>query len=139
MNLSIFYILNLPKDLRNTEQNNIIANYLQDGRFFSQINDIQTLQEIAKHLYFQSYGENQIIFKENTIGDAFYIIIRGRVIGYKESDPLQNEIFSLSENQCFGEMALLSDQPRLCSIKTAEPTDLIVVKKEIYNQYESVI
>ena len=59
-------------------------------------------------------------------------------MGYKESDPLQNELFSLNKDQCFGEMALLSDQPRVCSIKAVQTTDLIVVRKDIYYQYESV-
>ena len=36
-------------------------------------------------------------------------------------------------------MALLSDQPRVCSIKAVQAADLIVVRKDIYYQYESVI
>lgn len=58
------------------------------------------------------------------------------MVGYKEIEQKDKQLFFLETGQSFGEMALLSDQLRMCSIKAVENTDLIVVTKDMYTQYE---
>ena len=106
-----------------------MTKYLKNGNYFSNIHDIENLYEISKHLKFETYSKDSVIFKENSSGLCYYIILAGKVIGYKEKDYKEKHLFTLSTGQSFGEMALLSNSVRMCSIKAAEHVDLIVITK----------
>jgi len=87
-------------------------------------------------LKLETYNNDSVIFKENTPGICYYIILSGKVAGFKEMDFKEKSLFTLSQGQSFGEMAILSNSMRMCSIKAAENCELIVVTKEVYTQYE---
>jgi len=38
-----------------------------------------------------------VVFKENTVGDSFYIILSGKVLGYKEIEYKEKQLFFLEE------------------------------------------
>ena len=67
------------------------------------------------------------IFLEGDIGDALYVIASGKVRIYKENNE---NIAVLSNNQYFGEFAVLSNEKRLASALATEDTLLIRITKE---------
>lgn len=133
---TLTYIFQLPPENRSREQLTLLSNYLITGNYFSNIKDREDLYEISKHIKLKSYTPETVIFKQNTQGLRFFIILSGKVVGYKENNSQEKYLFSLEQGQSFGEMALLSDSLRMCSIKAVENTDLIVITKEVYTQYE---
>ena len=133
---TLAYILQLLPEMRSREQLTLLSNYLISGNYFSNIKNPEDLYEISKHIKLQSYAPDAVIFRQNTQGLRFFIILTGKVVGYKENNSQEKYLFSLEQGRSFGEMALLSDSERMCSIKAVENTDLIVITKEVYTQYE---
>ena len=64
---------------------------------------------------------DQTVFSKGEPGDSLYIVVSGSVKVW-DGDRLLNE---LSERSVFGELALLDPEPRLATVKAAEPTALL--------------
>ncbi len=89
-------------------------------------------REIIKQITLQYFPANQLVFHENEPGDAVYIIKRGvvRIFHEAPSTDEELEVANLSDNDFFGEMAILSEKPRNATAKTMEDCEVFVLKKE---------
>jgi signal transduction histidine kinase len=75
------------------------------------------------------------IFQQGDQADSFYIIKSGGVrIVRKCNDGLETELRKLGPNDSFGEMALLTGEPRSASVETLENTHLLVISRERFIQ-----
>ena len=75
----------------------------------------------------RSFKPGQIIFESGDVGNCFYIIIFGKIIiriGGKERARLE-------QGQCFGEMAVLDEAPRVATAEASKNTLLFSVGREI--------
>jgi len=74
------------------------------------------------------YGET--VFSEGDPGDAFYVIFRGAVVVKVKSGWLggSRQVAKLILGQYFGEMALISGEPRSATVVCPEPAELLAVK-----------
>ena len=83
----------------------------------------------------QVLPENVVIFNKGDKGDTFFIVISGKVKVYLSSeDGSENILTILRTGEGFGEMALLTGEPRSTSVKTLEPTSLLVLTKNYFDQ-----
>lgn len=71
--------------------------------------DLGRVAQIAEEI---SYGAGKRVFEEGEIGDALYLIVKGRVKVHKGDV----ELAVLGEKTCFGEMAILDNEPRSASV-----------------------
>ena len=80
--------------------------------------ELRGLEDIANlHLF----GADQLIVREGDLGRSLYIVLDGRVkVFNKGYDDREFQIATLEANQFFGEMALLTGQPRSSSVATVE-------------------
>lgn len=69
----------------------------------------------------------ETLFHEGDPGDCAYLIERGRIAIQREQDGRPYTLSELGPGACFGEMALLSQQPRMASAVACEPTVLSVI------------
>jgi CRP-like cAMP-binding protein len=69
------------------------------------------------------------VLREGAPGDELYIIASGSVYALIERDGQQRVIDQLLTGQMFGEIAMLSGEPRSASIQTAAKTTLIRLKR----------
>ena len=100
----------------------VLAHVSQEG--------IAALAEKARTL---SYPKNGVIISEGSAGNALYIVISGKVRIYTcDSDNPQKQITLKVQGpgSYFGEISLLTGEPRPVSVKTLEPTVCAVVSKE---------
>ncbi len=69
-------------------------------------------------------GEEVIV--QGEVGDRFYVIEQGEV------EVFENGVFRRKEGpgESFGEIALLHDVPRTATVRTTEPTKLLVLERE---------
>lgn len=86
------------------------------------------LAEMADHLECQNFEANTTIIREGDDGDKFYLIRKGEVAVRRGSDP--NPIAYLKEGDFFGEMALLTGQPRNATVETVQETVLYTLSQE---------
>lgn len=94
-------------------------------------------REIIQRIVMMYYPAEYQIFKEKEEGDALYILKTGKVNIYqepKEEGDLPEEKAEIFPGGFFGEMALVSDEPRNASAKTAEDCQVFILSKEDFKK-----
>jgi len=92
------------------------------------------LPSIAKRAEERVFQRGQIIFNEGDPGDTLYIVKTGSV-GVFLVDPkvgLRFELARLRSGQVFGEMAMLTEQPRTATCQAVEPTECILLSRSTF-------
>ena len=89
-----------------------ILRFLQSVPMFSDLTG-EELSEIVSIMKVQRYAPHTSIFSEREIGDAWYVLLAGKV-EVECSNPFQPSptVAVLHKGSCFGEMAILNEAPR---------------------------
>jgi len=78
---------------------------------------------------------NAVIFNRGDEGGPFFIVISGKVQIYLDSeDGTENILAILPAGEGFGELSLMTGEPRTTSVKTLEPTSLLVLSRSYFDQ-----
>jgi transcriptional regulator with AAA-type ATPase domain len=76
------------------------------------------------------------IIKQGDAGDTSFVVISGKVKVYAISeDDVETELATLGGGDGFGEMTLLTGEPRSASVKTLESTSLLILSKDHFDQF----
>lgn len=101
----------------------------------------EEVEQILPCIRRRHLDDGEVLFQAGDAGDALYIVERGKVdvlaAGAGESSNGQvtpKRLAELGEGQAFGEMALLSGQPRTATIQSAAQTDLLEIAKEDFDR-----
>jgi CRP-like cAMP-binding protein len=98
--------------------------------------------ELLRHLPAEDIGEilplvrrrslapGEILFRTGDQGDALYLVAKGRVEVIEGDAPGAHSLAELGQGQAFGEMALLSGEPRTATIRAAGAADLLAIGRE---------
>lgn len=92
----------------------------------------RSLAEMADHLKSEPFEAGSRVIREGDAGDKFYLIRSGEVAVVRGPDDEQ--VATLKEGDFFGEMALLSGNPRNASIVTLDETVLYSLSQEHFRQ-----
>jgi cGMP-dependent protein kinase len=83
------------------------VNRLKRIKLFTNLSDLKLLQ-LARALQKVHYENNDLIMKENTLGDKFFIINSGRVKIFKDFNLIRElEAFSCFGEICFGKESII--------------------------------
>jgi CRP/FNR family cyclic AMP-dependent transcriptional regulator len=93
------------------------------------LDDIQRISEVCQQMTVMS---NEILFQQNDPGDALYLVAEGK-IGIMAGDKLLAE---LTSGECFGEMALVDNEPRSAGAKVLEDSLLLRIDK---NDFDDIV
>jgi len=107
----------------------ILLSILKQIPIFADL-DQENHQEIIKNINLQFFPKETVIFSKGTPGDALYIIKQGLVQIFKGEGTDIEELAQLKDSDFFGEMALISEEPRMASAKTVTDSDIFILKKE---------
>ena len=102
---------------------------LKSAPLFAETSD-SVLAELADLVEENSFETDQVIFQKGDAGDSLYVIVSGSVKVW-DGDRLLNE---LKEGDAFGELALLDPEPRLGTVRAAEPTHLLRLGAPSFNE-----
>lgn len=97
--------------------------------FFTALSD-EDLQKIGENVQLQYFPADHIIFNQGDLGNIMYIIKRGEVQVIREGAVLA----VLKDNAFFGEMALVSDEPRNATVKTVTDVEALTLDKEDFKR-----
>lgn len=104
---------------------------LKNIPFFADLSD-EDLSAIIEKVQMQYFDANHVIFNEGDTGDYMYIVKRGQVEVIRNNTILA----TLSDNQFFGEMALVSDESRNATVKTVTDVEVLMLNK---NDFKNLI
>ena len=90
----------------------------------------QKLMKICSLMTKEKYKQGEAIFKEGEIGDKFYLIKKGKVKVLKNNKVIRE----IEEGNCFGELALLVNEPRSATIEASQKCTLYVLTKKDFDE-----
>ncbi|RLS73259.1 MAG: ATP-binding cassette domain-containing protein [Planctomycetota bacterium] len=108
----------------------IITQMLAKCKVFERVTP-RTLTRVADEFNIENYAPGDQIIRQGDPGDRFYLIRQGKVSVRKGNPEVQ--IAELAEGDFFGEMALLSGQPRNASVWAKESCLLYSLHKDRFH------
>lgn len=106
----------------------VLARMLRKVEFFSPLT-IGQIEQVLPHIALYAYEPGETVFKQGEAGDAFYIVYKGTVsINIKNGFlSFSKTVAKLGEGSFFGEIALLSRDPRNATVVCEGPVELFVL------------
>lgn len=98
---------------------------LKKNFLFKHLSESRIL-EICNGMFKEKYKPGEHVFFENTKGDKFYLLNKGRVRVVKGEKIIRE----LEEGSCFGELSLLNEEKRTASIVAIDKVQCYVLTKE---------
>ena len=97
------------------------AQFLKQIPLFSELDD-SALEMVLEALDLKKFKRDDLVMRQGNEGFGMHIIIAGKV------DVIRDEkiVAKLGENDFFGEMALVADEPRSASVKVSSE-DLVTL------------
>jgi CRP-like cAMP-binding protein len=90
----------------------------------------EDIGEILPLVSRRSLAPDEIVFRAGEAGDSLYIVSRGKVDVIEGGGIDCHSLAELGPGQTFGEMALLSGEPRTATIRAAVATELLVIRRD---------
>ena len=102
---------------------------LKNIPFFSELSD-EDLQKIVEKIKMEYFPANHTIFNQGDEGGVMYVIKRGEVQVIRDDTILA----VLKDNSFFGEMALVSDEPRNAKVNTVTDVEALTLSKDDFKR-----
>ncbi|MEC9267899.1 MAG: cyclic nucleotide-binding domain-containing protein [Pseudomonadota bacterium] len=96
--------------------------------------DRDSIRELAKSATLESYKKGQTLFEEGDEGDAIHLIRKGSVLVSKRIAGREVALAYRAAGNYVGEMALMSNMPRIASIKAAVDCETIKIDGEAFRK-----
>ena len=95
---------------------------------------VQLKMESAANYGREHFEPSEIIFRQGDRGDRLYIVVDGEVEVVRE-EPGKGEclVGRLGPGACFGEMALVTDMPRMATARTRTRVNLVTIDRTTFN------
>ncbi len=78
----------------------------------------------------EHFHSGEAVFEQGDFGDKLYVVVNGEADVKRDGHSLA----TLKNGDVFGEMALISDQPRSAAVMAKTPLDLVSISREAFNQ-----
>jgi len=106
-----------------------------DGAWLSEVPllkgvSLATLSELARWFGTERFAIGRSIVEQGDPGDRFYILVRGKVEVLRDKKRLA----VLEDGDYFGEMALLSNQPRNATVKTLTDSVCLSLPRDLFER-----
>lgn len=93
----------------------------------------ESLTELASVAESEILPSGKIVYRSSDKGDNYYVVASGAVRVFKPGNGSADVTFAtLGPGEGFGEIALLTDEPRSASVETMERTCLIRIPRDIF-------
>jgi CRP-like cAMP-binding protein/Fe-S-cluster-containing dehydrogenase component len=105
-----------------------LVNHLSGVSLFRGIRD-RVLAQIADVAELVVAEKGSEVIREGEAGDAFYLVRTGHAKVTKQSEGREEILAWICENSFFGEVALVTDQPRRSTVVAMDRMDLVRIPK----------
>ncbi|MFM9905369.1 MAG: cyclic nucleotide-binding domain-containing protein [Pyrinomonadaceae bacterium] len=123
------YMETKPAEAAPEDVFNAIAERLNSVSIFAPLSDeeIERLANVSKS---RIYAPGEAIVRMGQEGNSMFVIIRGSVKVQINEKDYQKTIGTLGENDFFGEMSLLTGEPRSANVIAVEESEVLRIDKE---------
>lgn len=92
--------------------------------------------DLFRHLAVtRQYPPDTVLCREGAVEDTFFVIISGRVVVTRVLEDGEEFVMTmLGPNTYFGEMALITEDPRSATVRTIVDTEVLEISKETFDQ-----
>lgn len=113
---------------------NYIQSKLSEQKWLSQLKEEQ-LRILAESAKLRAYAQNDNLVTEGEPGDSMFIVTKGSNKVIIEG-PNKSEVLVANKvpGDFFGEMCLLTGDPRSATVRAAEDTEVIVIDKQAFSE-----
>lgn len=123
------YHTSMPKRFTNVEMIDDRISILKNVDLLNVLTDDE-LEIIAKNIEIGYYNKNEMILNQNEKGDSMYILVEGILDVFVKSEQGEEiQVGKLTPGDFFGEMSLLTGEPRSASIKSRSESLVFKVNK----------
>jgi len=99
---------------------------------------VEQVSQIAQAAEDRTIPKNTILFSQGDPGETYWLVISGGVRVYRHTDEgTEVELAQLQAEDGFGEMSLLTGEPRSASVQTVRASRFLVINKNDFDQVVS--
>jgi CRP-like cAMP-binding protein len=92
----------------------------------------QEVETVEAQLRTMQVGAGDVVVRQGTPADKFFIIVEGEVEVVREADGKTRQLATLGRGQFFGEIAILRDLPRNATVRAVRPTTLFAMERDVF-------
>ncbi len=118
-----------PEEVAPEEVVNTITDHLNRVSIFEPLSD-EEIERLANASSSRVYAPGEAIVRMGQEGNSMCVIIRGSVKVQIPEKTYQKTINTLNENDFFGEMSLLSGEPRTATVIAVKETEVLKIDKK---------
>ena len=107
-----------------------ILNALRRIEFLSVLNP-EEFEAVARESKIQIYLPGEVVVRQGDVGTEFFFILEGHANVRKGEEEAGATVAALNPVQFFGEMALLTGEPRVATIVAQTRLEVLVISKEM--------
>lgn len=96
--------------------------------------DSASLRALADGLEWQTLPGGHVLFRQGDEADALYVVLSGMLGAYKREAEGERQIGLIDAGETVGEMALLSGQPRVATVRALRDTELVKLSRAVFDQ-----
>lgn len=117
-----------PPELPAEEVLNTVTERLNNVSIFAPLSD-EEIERLANVSTTRVYAPGEAVVRTGQEGNSMYVVIRGSVKVQIAENDYQKTINTLKENDFFGEMSLLTGEPRTATVVAAEESEVLRIDK----------
>ncbi|XP_032440390.1 cGMP-dependent protein kinase 2 [Xiphophorus hellerii] len=110
-----------------------LMGFLKTSRTLKDLNDAQ-LSKIIDSMEEVKFQDKEVIVREGTEGNTFYIILKGEVVVSKNVNGHQKQIRRMGKGEHFGEQALIREILRTATCTADGPVTCFSIDKEVFEE-----
>ena len=118
-----------PEEAAPEEVSNAIAEHLNRVSIFNPLSD-EEIQRLANASTSRVYAPGEAIVRAGQVGSSMFVIIRGSVKVQIAENDYQKTVNTLAEDDFFGEMSLLTGEPRTANVIAIVETEVLRIDKD---------
>lgn len=107
-----------------------VQRYIEKVELFKGLTPEEVIKIVSSGMTMQCV-QNEVIFFKGTVGSQMYVVLGGKVGVFGDNDKL---IATLTTGDMFGEMALVSKEPRSATVRALETSKLFVLTESAFDK-----